>query len=57
MKEYQSEVMTSISKYKVYIFMGALFNTAITWLENGAEERAEDIAKVFCEEICNNKFI
>lgn len=51
------EVMTSISKYKVYIFMGALFNTAITWLENGAEERAEDIAKVFCEEICNNKFI
>ena len=47
------EVMQSVDKYKVYIFMGALFNTAVNWLESGAKEAPEEIARVFCEEICN----
>lgn len=39
---------SSIEKYKLYMYMGAFFNTAITWLKNGAEEETEDIAGIFC---------
>lgn len=41
----------SIERYKLYLYMGALFNTAIMWLKNGKKESAEDIAKVFCRYI------
>ena len=44
--------MQDVDKYRLYIFMGALFNTAVTWLRNGSNESAEDVAKVFCKEIC-----
>ncbi len=39
----------SVEKYRLYIFIGALFDTAIIWLKNGAVESAEDIARVFCQ--------
>lgn len=38
----------SIEKYGLYMYMGALFNTAIVWLENGAEESEEALAEMFC---------
>ena len=38
----------SIEKYKLYIYMGALFNTAIMWLQNGTKESVEDISDMFC---------
>lgn len=40
---------SSIEKYKLYMYMGALFNTAIVWLQNGAKESVEDITGIFCE--------
>ena len=48
-----AHIMTDVQKYKLYIFMGALFNTSVTWLKNGSKERAEDVAMVFCKEICD----
>lgn len=39
---------SSIEKYKLYMYMGALFNTAIVWLQNGAKESGEDITNMFC---------
>ncbi len=39
----------SIEKYELYIYMGALFNTAIMWLKNGAKESEDDMAVMFCE--------
>lgn len=40
---------SSIEKYQLYMYMGALFNTAIMWLQNGAKEDAEDITGIFCK--------
>lgn len=40
---------SSIERYQLYMYMGALFNTAIVWLRGGAKERAEDIAGMFCD--------
>ncbi|MCI9488188.1 MAG: TetR/AcrR family transcriptional regulator [Lachnospiraceae bacterium] len=39
---------SSIEKYGLYMYMGALFNTAVMWLQNGAKESEEDIADMFC---------
>ena len=39
---------SSVEKYRVYFFMGAMFDAAIKWLENGCKEPAEEIAEVFC---------
>lgn len=39
---------SSVDKYKLYLYMGALFNTAIVWLQNGTEEEAEEVAAAFC---------
>lgn len=39
----------SIEKYQIYMYIGALYNTAIVWLQNGAKESAEDIAGIFCK--------
>lgn len=41
----------SIDKYKLYIFIGALYNTAVVWVQNGVKESPEEIAKVFCREV------
>ena len=38
----------SIEKYRLYMYMGALFNTAIMWLQNGTREDPGDIAGMFC---------
>lgn len=40
---------SSIEKYKLYMYMGALFNTAIMWIQNGTQESEEDITRMFCE--------
>ena len=42
----------SIEKYKLYMYIGALYNTAVIWIGNGAKENTEDIARMFCE-TCN----
>lgn len=47
-----ANLIQDVDKYRLYIFMGALFNTAVTWLKEGVNENAEDVAKVFCKEIC-----
>lgn len=39
---------TSIEKYGLYMYMGALFNTAIVWLQNGTKESEENITDIFC---------
>lgn len=38
----------SIKRYELYIYMGALFNTAMMWIQNGTKESEEDIARMFC---------
>ena len=38
---------SSIEKYELYIYIGALFNTAITWLSNEGKISAEDLARYF----------
>lgn len=38
----------SIEKYKLYMYMGAMFNTAIMWIQNGKKENVEDITDMFC---------
>ena len=38
----------SIEKYKLYMYIGALFNTAIMWLQNGTKEDVADITGMFC---------
>ena len=38
----------SIDKYQLYMYIGALFNTAIIWIQNGTKESEEDITKLFC---------
>lgn len=39
----------SIEKYRLYMYMGALFNTAVIWIRNGAKENVEDITDMFCK--------
>lgn len=41
----------SIEKYKLYVFVGALYNTAVMWLKDGSRESVEDITAVFCREL------
>lgn len=43
--------VNSIDKYKLYIYMGALFNTALVWLKGETRESVEDITAVFCRVI------
>lgn len=38
----------SVERYKLYMYTGALFNTAIMWLQNDTREDVESIAAVFC---------
>lgn len=37
---------SSIEKYQLYMYMGALFNTAIMWLQNGAKEDEDDMTNL-----------
>ncbi|MGN1166684.1 MAG: TetR/AcrR family transcriptional regulator [Lachnospiraceae bacterium] len=40
---------SSIERYELYIYIGALFNTAIMWLKSGAKEEVDDITGMFCK--------
>ena len=42
---------SSTERYVLYMYIGALFNTAIAWLNGGAKESCEDMAKFFMERI------
>ena len=39
----------SIERYQLYMYIGALFNTAIMWLQNGKKEEVGDITRMFCK--------
>lgn len=39
----------SIERYKLYIYMGSLYNTALVWLQNGKKESVEEITDIFYE--------
>ncbi|SDG01547.1 TetR/AcrR family transcriptional regulator [Marvinbryantia formatexigens] len=39
---------SSIERYELYMYMGALFNTAMSWLQSGAKESPEAMAEMFC---------
>lgn len=41
----------SMEKYQLYMYIGALYNTAIVWLLNGTQESAEDISIYFYEKM------
>ena len=52
--------ISSIERYNLYMYIGALYNTALVWINNGMRESVEDISKMFCgfvgiepEEDCN----
>lgn len=38
----------SIDRYLLYYFAGAMYNTAMNWLQNGATESCEDMAQAIC---------
>lgn len=38
----------SIERYQLYCYSGAIYNAAFVWLQNGAVEPPEDIARVIC---------
>lgn len=37
----------SIEKYRLYIYIGSLYNTAMIWLQNGQRETIDEIADMF----------
>lgn len=39
----------SIERYKLYIYMGSLYNTAMVWLQRGKKESVEEITDIFYE--------
>lgn len=39
----------SIDRYQLYMYIGALFNTAMMWIQNGTKESVEDITRMFCK--------
>lgn len=39
----------SPERYKLYAHAGAIMNVAVKWLESGAKESCEEMAKVICE--------
>ena len=40
--------ISSIERYNLYMYIGALYNTALVWINNGMKESVEDISKMFC---------
>lgn len=41
----------STTRYHLYMFIGALYNTVMVWLLSGEKEPEEEIAALFCREI------
>lgn len=41
--------VNSVERYTLYMYIGALFNTAVEWLQSGAKDSTEDISAAFCE--------
>ena len=39
----------SIDRYLLYYFAGAMYNTAMNWLRNGAVESCESVAQAICK--------
>ena len=39
---------TSIERYRLYIYIGSLYNTALMWLKNGKRESLEQNTELFC---------
>ena len=39
---------SSIERYQLYMYIGALFDVATVWLQNGAKESAEEMAQMIC---------
>lgn len=37
----------SIERYRLYIYIGSLYNTAMVWLRNGADRSVDEIAEMF----------
>lgn len=37
----------SIERYKLYIYIGSLYNTAMVWLQNGQTESIDEISELF----------
>lgn len=42
---------TSISRYELYIYIGALYNTALMWLLTGKNESVDEITEMFRESL------
>ncbi len=42
---------SSADKYAVYFYMGAMFDIAVNWIENGCVEPTKSIAEVFCKQL------
>ena len=38
---------TSIERYRLYIYIGSLYNTALMWLKTGKQESLEEITELF----------
>lgn len=38
---------TSIERYRLYIYIGALYNTALMWLKSGKKESIDEITDLF----------
>lgn len=41
----------SLDKYSIYIYIGALYDTAMVWLQNGSVETPEEVARYFCKKM------
>lgn len=41
----------SIQRYELYIYIGALYNTAMMWLQGGKKESIEEISRMFYETV------
>lgn len=38
---------SSIERYKIYIYIGSLYNTAMKWIQSGKKESLDEIAEMF----------
>ena len=38
----------SIARYRLYMYVGSLYNTALIWLQGGQKESVEEITNLFC---------
>lgn len=37
----------SVERYRIYIYIGSLYNTAMVWLQNGQKENIDEVADMF----------